>query len=149
MKGPSGEASGTNRRAAESKSAMRLHLLVSALAWLLTIFLALAFLAAGGAKLASQPGMVTEFAEIGAGQWFRYVTGILEVSGAIGLLIPKIRFWAALQISAVMVGATFTNIWILHLPATARLTSFLLAAALLLAWLRRPQVAVRTQATHT
>ena len=27
-----------------------------------------------------------------------------EVSGAIGLLIPKVRFWAALQIAVVMVG---------------------------------------------
>jgi len=128
---------------------MSFRILSSALTWLLTIFLVLAFLAAGGVKVASQPGMVAEFAQIGAGQWLRYVTGILEVSGAIGLLIPKIRFWAALQISAVMAGATFTNIWILHLPALARLTAFLLAASLTLAWLRHPQAAMKTQATHT
>lgn len=125
------------------------RVLISVFTWLLTIFLAFAFLAAGGVKLASRPGMVEEFAQIGFGQWLRYVTGILEVSGAIGLLIPSVRFWSALQIAAVMVGATVTNIWILHLPALAQLTASLLAAALVLAWLRRPQGAVKPRATHT
>ena len=76
---------------------------------------------------------------LGLGQWFRYFTGALELSGAIGLLIPKVRFWAALQIAVVMVGATFTNLTVLHLPVLARVTAILLALALLLAWLRRAE----------
>ena len=83
--------------------------------------------------------MVQEFAHIGLGQWFRYCTGVLEVSGAIGLLIPKVRFRAALQIAAVMVGATVANLTVLQLPALARMTAILLALALLLAWLRRAE----------
>jgi putative oxidoreductase len=83
--------------------------------------------------------MVQEFAQVGLGQWFRYFTGILEVSGAIGLLLPPVRFWAALQIAMVMVGATVTNITVLHLPVMARLTAVLVGLALVLAWLRRPQ----------
>ena len=110
-------------------------------AWVLTIFLLIAFLAAGGVKLLNNPAMVKEFDQIGLGQWFRYLTGFLEVSGAIGLLIPRVRFWAALLIACVMVGATFTNIAILHLPALARVTAVLLALTLILAWLRRPQSA--------
>ena len=86
--------------------------------------------------------MVQEFAQIGIGQWFRYFTGILEVTGAIGVVIPKYRFGAALQIAVVMVGATAANIWVLRLPPLAGLTTFLLAAALALAWLRRPRGAV-------
>jgi putative oxidoreductase len=111
------------------------------LAWVLAVPLAIVFVFAGGAKLFSAPAMVQEFAQIGIGQWFRYFTGILEVSGAIGVLIPKYRFWAALQIAVVMVGATTANMWILHLPPLAGLTTFLLAAALALAWLRGPQAA--------
>jgi uncharacterized membrane protein len=80
---------------------------------------------------------VQEFAQIGIGQWFRYFTGILEVSGAIGLLIPKYRFWAALQIAAVMAGATAVNIVILHVLPLARLTAILMTLALALASLRR------------
>ena len=109
------------------------------IAWILAVLLAVAFTMAGGIKLISQQSMVQEFAQIGFGQWLRYVTGLLEVSGAIGVLIPKFRFWAALQIAAVMAGATVANLVILHLPGTARLTGVLLALALSLAWLRRPQ----------
>jgi putative oxidoreductase len=114
------------------------NIIRSILAWILAVFLALVFIMAGGIKLISRPNMVQEFAQIGFGQWLRYLTGILEVSGAIGVLIPKVRFWAALQIAAVMAGATITNLAILHLPGTARLTGVLLALAGALAWLRRP-----------
>jgi putative oxidoreductase len=107
--------------------------------WILAIFLAVVFVFAGGVKLIGAPSMVTEFAQIGIGQWFRFVTGIVEVSGALGLLIPKFRFWAALQIAAVMVCATGVNLWVLHMPPLARLTAILMVLALVLAWLRRPQ----------
>jgi putative oxidoreductase len=106
--------------------------------WILTIVLSLVFTLAGGVKLIGVPGMVAEFAQIGIGQWFRYVTGLVEVSGAIGLLIPKFRFWAALRIAAVMIGATGVNLWVLRVPALVRLTAILLVLTLVLAWLRRP-----------
>jgi uncharacterized membrane protein len=107
--------------------------------WILAVFLALVFSLAGSVKLIGVPGMVTEFAQIGIGQWLRYVTGVLEVTGAIGLLIPRFRFRAALQIAAVMGCATGVNLWVLHVPALAGLTAVLMALALVLAWLRRPQ----------
>jgi len=113
------------------------RLITSVLAWVLTILLAISFILAGGIKLTNSPGMVQEFARVGLGQWFRYFTGALEVSGAIGLLIPRVRFWAALQIAVVMVGATFANLTVLHLPNMALVTVILLALALVLAWLRR------------
>jgi putative oxidoreductase len=110
------------------------------LAWVLAVFMAIIFTLAGGVKLIGARAMVQEFAQIGIGQWFRYCTGILEVSGAIGLLLPKYRFWAALQIAAVMAGATTVNILILHQPPLARLTALLLTLALALAWLRRSRL---------
>ena len=62
-------------------------------AWILAVFLALLFTSVGAAKLISMRGMVQEFEQTGLGQWLRYFTGALEVTGGIGLLIPKIRFW--------------------------------------------------------
>jgi putative oxidoreductase len=115
---------------------------LNVVAWILAVLLAVVFIFAGGAKLLGARAMVQEFAQIGIGQWFRYFTGILEISGAIGVLIPKYRFGAALQIAMVMVGATTVNIWVLHLPPLARLTAFLLVAALSLAWLRWPKALV-------
>lgn len=116
--------------------------------WILAVLLAVGFTYFGGVKLVGMPGMVREFAQIGLGQWLRYVTGVLEVSGAVGVLIPRFRFWAALQIATVMVGATLTNLFILHLPVLARFTAVLMALALALAWLRRPRSARRARAAH-
>jgi len=104
----------------------------------LTLLVAVVFTAAGGAKLIGNSGMVQEFTQIGIGQWFRYFTGILEVGGAVGVLIPKFRFQAALLIAAVMAGATVTNLFILHVPILAALTTGLMALVLSLAWQWRP-----------
>ena len=118
------------------------------LAWTLAVFLAIVFIFAGGIKLIGTHPMIQEFARIGMGQWFRYFTGILEVSGAIGLLFPKYRFVAALQIAAVMAGATAVNIAILHQPPLARLTGILMALALVLAWLRRVRMGRNVEPVH-
>ena len=114
-------------------------LITRVITWVLTILLAYMFTLAGGVKLFGVPAMVQEFAQIGLGQWFRYLTGVLEVSGAIGLLVPRLRFWAALQLAVIMVGATLTNLMVLRLPQMAVVTISLLALLLVLAWLRRPE----------
>jgi len=106
--------------------------------WILTIVLALLFTFVGGMKLIGVAGAVKEFEMIGFGQWFRFVTGTLEVMGAIGLLIPGSRFWAALQIAVIMLGATLINVFVLHVGGLARVTAVLMALALALAWIRRP-----------
>jgi uncharacterized membrane protein YphA (DoxX/SURF4 family) len=81
--------------------------------WVLQILAAAAFLAAGGSKLAGVQQMVDVFEKVGIGQWFRYVTGLLEVGGAIGLLIPRYTFYAAALLAAVMVGAVISHLTVL------------------------------------
>jgi UPF0716 family protein affecting phage T7 exclusion len=65
-------------------------------AWTLQAILAAAFLAAGLAKLAGVPFMVELFEQIGLGQWFRVVTGVVEVTGAVALLVPGLASIGAL-----------------------------------------------------
>ena len=65
-------------------------------AWALQGLVAAAFLAAGSAKLAGIPFMVDLFQQIGLGQWFRVVTGAVEVTGAVALLIPGLASVGAL-----------------------------------------------------
>ena len=60
--------------------------------WLTQIALAAMFVFAGGLKLTGAPDMVGLFDAIGIGQWFRYVTGSIEVVSAVALLVPA---WAA------------------------------------------------------
>jgi putative oxidoreductase len=86
---------------------------VNIVAWALQGLVALAFLAAGSAKLACAPPMVDLFAKIGIGQWFRYLTGTLEVLSALGLLIPRVTFFAALTLCAIMICAIIAHLAII------------------------------------
>ena len=103
--------------------------------WMLSVLLALFFVLAGGMKLMSRPNMVQEFAEVGLGQWFRYFTGILELAGAIAILIPPIAKWGAMLLATVMSGAIMAHLRALHSPPT--LPAILLVMVFAAAWLRR------------
>jgi uncharacterized membrane protein YphA (DoxX/SURF4 family) len=78
--------------------------------WGIRILLALAFGAAGSAKLAGVPMMVATFDAIGWGQWFRYVTGVIEVLGAVLMLVPATGLLAGLLLGATMVGAALSHL---------------------------------------
>jgi uncharacterized membrane protein YphA (DoxX/SURF4 family) len=74
--------------------------------WGLQGFVALAFLTLGGAKLAGVPMMVGTFEHIGIGQWFRYVTALPEISGAIMLLTSRFSGLGAVLFACIMFYAT-------------------------------------------
>ena len=67
------------------------------------------FLMAGGNKLAGNPQMVGMFETIGLGQWFRYLTGSLEVIGAVLLIVPALSGVGGLLLTGVMFGAVATT----------------------------------------
>jgi len=76
---------------------------------LLQIAAACVFLLAGGSKLLGVEHMVIVFTKIGFGQWFRYLTGTLEIAGAFLILFPRTAFWGGVLLSCVMLGAVFTH----------------------------------------
>jgi putative oxidoreductase len=80
--------------------------------WVLQVAAAAMLGMAGFAKLTGNPDMVTMFGVIGVGQWFRYVTGGLEVLGAILLLVPALAGAGALMLACVMVGAILTHLFV-------------------------------------
>lgn len=75
--------------------------------------LTLAFLAAGTAKLLGVQMMVQTFDAVGVGQWFRYVTGIIEVGSAILLWVPGLTFVGAGLLTCTMIGAVIAHITVL------------------------------------
>ena len=81
------------------------------------VLLTIAFVMAGGAKLAGAAEMVAVFDAIGVGQWFRYLTGIIEVGGAAMLWYKPTRVLGALLLGATMVGAVIAHVLILG-PST-------------------------------
>jgi putative oxidoreductase len=109
--------------------------------WVVQVLLACAFIAAGEPKLAGAPMMVQVFDTIGAGQWFRYVTGGLEVGSAILLLIPGLAGIASVLLACVMVGAILTHLTVLHSAPTGPVVLLVLTAIVL--WGRWGQVARR------
>jgi putative oxidoreductase len=107
-------------------------------AWALQGLVAAAFLAAGSAKLAGVPFMVDLFQQIGLGQWFRVVTGAVEVTGAVALLIPGLASIGALWLGGTMVGAVATHLFVLHTSPVPAIVLGLLNTAIL--YLRRDEL---------
>ncbi len=106
--------------------------------WVLQVLLVLVFVMAGLAKVFGDQAMVEMFATIGIGQWFRYLVGVLEIAGAIGLLVPRLSGLAALGLVGVMAGAVFTNLFVLGASPLLPLAIMVLSA--LVAWGRWSKV---------
>ncbi|SCX71006.1 DoxX family protein [Variovorax sp. EL159] len=104
--------------------------------WGVRILLALAFGAAGASKLAGVPQMVQVFDAIGFGQWFRYVTGLVEVGGAVLLLVPATGFLGGLLLAVTMVCGVATHLVLIGgNPAPAAVLALLSG---FVAWRLRP-----------
>jgi len=56
--------------------------------------------------------MVGLFDAIGIGQWFRYLTGFIEVGSALALLVPSCAVFGALALVPSMVGAIVVHLFI-------------------------------------
>jgi len=103
-----------------------------------SFLLALIFFSAGGSKLASPDAHMEAFLRWGYPGWFLYVTGLVEVAGAVLLLIPTVRFYGAALLACTMLGATFTHLRAGEMAAVP-VPLVLLAFAGLIAWVNRPR----------
>jgi uncharacterized membrane protein YphA (DoxX/SURF4 family) len=107
--------------------------------WVLRVLLGLAFLTIGAVKLTGSLRTVQLFERLGWGQWFRYMTGLLDVAGALLVLVPRWTYYGALLLTCTIGFATvltFTRLLPGNLAAPLALT--MLAATV--AWLTRPRV---------
>ncbi len=105
------------------------------LLWGVQALLALVFVNASLAKLTGNPEMVALFTAVGFGQWFRYVTGILELTGAVLIMVPKTRRIGSALLATIMLGALTAHLFILHVPPTTPGVLFLMSG--FVAWGRR------------
>ena len=105
------------------------------LSWTLRILAAAAFLAAGGAKLAGALMMVGVFEQIGIGQWFRLVTGVVEVAGGIALLIPATAALGGALLATTMVFAVLTHLFLIGGSPFPAVVLLLITATVV--WLHR------------
>jgi hypothetical protein len=106
--------------------------------WIVQVALAGMFLLAGGSKLLGAAPMVAMFGAIGIGQWFRYVTGVIEVSSAIALLVPSFAVFGALALVVTMLCAIATHL--LLIGGSPAMPAILLLGSATVVWARRHQL---------
>jgi uncharacterized membrane protein YphA (DoxX/SURF4 family) len=83
--------------------------------WVLRLLLAAVFLAAAFMKLTGAPMLVAEFDLVGLGQWFRYATGVLEIAGAVLLLVPGVSRFGAMLLLLIDAGAFVAQVERIHM----------------------------------
>lgn len=106
--------------------------------WTAQILVGLFFVVASAApKLVGEPYAVAIFDEIGAGTWFRYSIGLVELAGGLGLLVPRLAAAAAVGLVGLMIGATYTQITVFDAPATTVTPVVLGLVCAAIAWTRR------------
>lgn len=101
---------------------------------LLRLLLAAVFLAAGLTKLGGVEMMVATYEALGVGQWFRYVTGVIEIAAAILLFLPSKQVWGALLLVCTMIGAVLAHLLILGPSAVPAMILGILSAVILYAY---------------
>lgn len=78
------------------------------------------------------------FEQIGIGQWFLYFTGVVEILGAVGLVIPRLHGLAAIGLALTMIGAMFTNLVVVDDPPGVVPGLIVFVVVALIAWVRWP-----------
>jgi putative oxidoreductase len=97
------------------------------------VLLTFAFLAAGLAKLSGSETMVKTFDAVGLGQWFRYVTGLIEIGGAALLWLRGRQVFGAGLLLCTMIGAVLAHLFIIGPSAIPALVLGALAAIVVFA----------------
>jgi putative oxidoreductase len=112
--------------------------------WALRVVLGLLFLVVGTTKLTGTGNTVEYFSAIGWGQWFRYLTGLLDITGAALLFVPRWTCYGAIVLACSVGSATLIALTLLRgnpmwggsemvwVPLVITLL------AVVLAWLTRP-----------
>ncbi|SOY64344.1 conserved membrane hypothetical protein [Cupriavidus taiwanensis] len=112
---------------------------------IVSFLVAAIFCAAGSAMLLGLPWMVDLFERIGAGQWFRFVTGSLELAGCVLLLRASTRHLGALLLLPIMLVAIATHVFVIGGSSAPAVVLAVTCAWLLVGEWRRGSDARRQQ----
>jgi uncharacterized membrane protein YphA (DoxX/SURF4 family) len=96
--------------------------------WILRVAVAVLFLGIGRDKFDPHSMWPALFDRIGLGQWFRYATGVLQIAGAVLLVVPRTFLMGIVLLACMMAGAA--AIWIARLrePGNAVIPAVVLFA---------------------
>jgi putative oxidoreductase len=100
-------ATGPTTRAPSARAALTT-------AWVFQGIGAFLFLYAGWGKVTgSNAAAVAAFEQLGTGEWFLVTVGLLELIGAVALLVPALAGLAALCLATLTLGAVVVELFVL------------------------------------
>lgn len=74
----------------------------------------LLFVYIGWTKFDTHSMWVQVFDRIGLGQWFRYVTGAIQIAGGLLLIPPRTRIAGGALITCTMLGAAVVDLFVIN-----------------------------------
>jgi len=107
--------------------------------WMFRGAIALVFVLEGTEKFSSDPhsSWVRLFQQIGMGQWFRYLTGAVEVLGSVLVLIPWTVTAGLALLACTMAAATLIVLFVIGRPADSVFPGIFLLGLAAFYWSRR------------
>ncbi|MGH3586073.1 MAG: DoxX family protein [Pseudonocardia sp.] len=109
--------------------------------WVLQIVMGVFFVvASAGPKFVGETYAVELFTQIGAGDWYRYLVGTIELAGGIGLMVPRLAGPAAVGLMGLMIGAGYTQAVVLDEPAMITSPIIFFVVMGIIAWGRRSSI---------
>ncbi len=100
----------------------------------LRIAVALVFVLLGFEKLTGD-SWVPLFHDIGLGQWFRYFTGTVQVTGALLFAIPAASMIGAALLASTMLGAVCVHLFVLNTGMSAAPIPGVLLVIIIAVWI--------------
>lgn len=121
----------TDLRLAPEETRSRIDVLIT---WILRLGVAAVFFSVGTSKFGEHSSWIKIFDQIGLGQWFRYCTGALQLTGAALVLIPRTFLLGIGILGCTMAGAIAVWIVVFHAPDNAIIPAVLLIALVAIAF---------------
>ncbi|MGH3729720.1 MAG: DoxX family protein [Micromonosporaceae bacterium] len=109
--------------------------------WTLQVLLALTYLFSGVNKVGGEAQTVAGFDAIGWGDWFRILIGVLELAGAVAIVIPILSGLAALAFTGLMIGAVIMTLAVFGDPVLVTVPATVGILVAVVAWGRRDRTA--------
>lgn len=108
------------------------------------------FLIFGLEKFSSDPHWRMMFTQIGAGTWFKPLTGAVEVLGALLVMIPRTVLAGLAMLWCTMAGAVVIVAFVLKKPADCIVPGIFLIALTTISWIHwRRRVGGNTREAET
>ena len=107
--------------------------------WVLRGGVGLIFVLFGLEKFPSDPNAhwVQFFNQVGAGQWFRYFNGVVEVIGGALVVLPATARFGLALLALTMAAASAIHIFVIHQPANVLITGTFCIGLTALWWKKR------------